>query len=110
MSAAQNERNPACGPGFGGQHALVDAPASYRKRPAAGTIRADVLDALLSGRNLTSLEAWREFGTSRLAADVHVLRRMGWPIESTETPVRCREGRSARIATYRMANTAGGRQ
>lgn len=91
-------------------HATGIAPQSYRKRPAAGTIRADVLDALLSGRSLTSLEAWREFGTSRLASDVHVLRRMGWSIVSEECPVQCREGRSARVAVYRLANTAGGRQ
>lgn len=110
MTAAPQRRNPAGGPGFEGQHALVGAPASYRKRPAAGTARADVLAALESGERLTSLEAWQRFGTSRLAADVFELRRMGWPVVSEETPVRCREGRSARIATYRMANTAGGRQ
>lgn len=74
-----------------------------RAYPAPGTARAAVLDALCAGRTLTSLEAWREFGTSRLAADVHALRRMGWPIVATETPaVACRGGRSARIATYRM--------
>lgn len=110
MNAAPERRNPAGGPGFEGQHALADAPASYRRRPADGTVRAAILAELEAGRTLTSLEAWRRFGTSRLAADVFELRRMGWPVVSEETPVRCREGRSARIATYRMANTAGGRQ
>lgn len=56
------------------------------------------------------LEAWQRFGTSRLAADVHALRRAGWNIVAEEVPVQCREGRSARVAVYRLANTAGGRQ
>lgn len=110
MTAAPQRRNPAGGPGFEGQLAIGIARQAYRKRPAAGTARADVLDALLAGRGLTSLEAWREFGTSRLAADVHALRRMGWSIVAEEIPVECREGRSARVACYRLANSAGGRQ
>lgn len=112
MTAAPQRQTPAGGPGLEGQqgHATGIAPQSYRKRPAAGTIRAAVLDAFLAGRSLTSLEAWQRFGTSRLAADVWELRRMGWPIVSEESPVQCREGRSARVAVYRLANTAGGRQ
>lgn len=110
MTAAPQRRNPPGVAGFEEQLAIDFAPQSYRTRPAAGTIRAAVLDAFLTGRSLTSLEAWRELGTSRLAADVHVLRRMGWPIVAEEVPVQCREGRSARVASYRMANTAGGRQ
>lgn len=102
MTAAPQRRNPAGGPGFEGQLAIGIARQAYRKRPAAGTARADVLDALLAGRGLTSLEAWREFGTSRLAADVHALRRMGWSIVAEEIPVECREGRSARVASYRL--------
>jgi len=102
MTAAPQRRNPAGGPGFEGQLAIDFARQAYRKRPAAGTARADVLAALEAGESLTSLEAWQRFGTSRLAADVWELRRMGWPIESIETMVRCREGRSARVASYRM--------
>lgn len=111
-AAPPERRNPAGGPGFEGQqgHATGIARKEYRKRPAAGTIRAAVLDAFLAGRSLTSLEAWQELGTSRLAADVFELRRMGWPVVSEESPVQCREGRSARVAVYRLANTAGGRQ
>lgn len=108
MNAAPKERNPAGGPGFGGQHelALVDAPASYPKRPAAGTVRADVLAALEAGESLTSLEAWQRFGTSRLAADVFELRRMGWPIQSEEIRVASRGGRPTRVACYRIAEGA----
>ena len=70
--------------------------------PKPGTIRAQILDELLSGRSITSLDVWRELGCSRLAADVFELRRMGWPIVAAETPVTCREGRAARVASYRL--------
>lgn len=106
------EAPPGKRQGFEAQqgHATGIARQEYRKRPAAGTIRADVLAALEAGESLTSLAAWQRFGTSRLAADVHALRRAGWSIVAEEVPVECREGRSARVACYRLANTAGGRQ
>lgn len=106
MNAAHNERSPAGGPGFEGTLALGDAPAAYRKRPGTGTARAAVLAALEAGERLTSLEAWQRFGTSRLAADVFELRRMGWPVVAEMVDVPCREGRRAHVAEYRLA--AGG--
>ncbi|MFA7597401.1 MAG: helix-turn-helix domain-containing protein [Novosphingobium sp.] len=105
MNAPPKRRSPAVrGPGFEEQHALANAPTSYRncRWPAPGTARAAVLNALLAGRILTSLTAWRELGASRLAADVHALRGLGWPILSEEADVAAREGRSARIAQYRI--------
>lgn len=78
-----------------------------RQSPKPDTIRARILAALQAGRSLTSLDVWREFGGSRLAADVHALRRMGWPIVDTETAVACREGRSARVASYRLDTARG---
>lgn len=105
MSAPPERRSPAVrGPGFEEQHALANAPVSYCncRWPAPGTTRAAVLNALLAGRILTSLTAWRELGASRLAADVHVLRGLGWKILSEEADVAAREGRSARIAQYRI--------
>lgn len=106
MNAAHNERNPAGGPGFEEQLAIDFARQSYRKRPAVGTARAYVLAALESGERLTSLEAWRRFGTSRLAADIHALRGMGWPILGEEIRVASRGGRPTRVACYRMAEGA----
>lgn len=106
MNAAPERRNPAGGPGFEGQHALADAPASYRRRPADGTVRAAILAELEAGRTLTSLEAWRRFGTSRLAADVFELRRMGWPIVAEWIDVEARDGRTARVARYRLVEVA----
>jgi len=75
---------------------------AHRARPAEATARAEVLRALEGGRALTSMDGLRDFGTSRLAADIHVLRRMGWPVISTEIEVRNRNGRVVRIATYRL--------
>lgn len=106
MNAAPQRQTPAGGPGLEGQLAIDFARQSYRKRPAAGTARADVLAALEAGESLTSLEAWQRFGTSRLAADVHELRRMGWPILSEEIVVTSRGGRPARVACYRIAEGA----
>ena len=72
------------------------------KRPKPDSVRGRILAALIAGRSLTSLDAWREFGGSRLAADIHALRGMGFAIISAETPVECREGRTARVASYFM--------
>lgn len=108
MTTPPERRNPPGVAGFEGQqgHATAIAQQAYRKHPAAGTIRAAVLEALLAGRSLTSLEAWQELGTSRLAADVHELRGMGWPIVSEEIDVQARDGRTARVACYRLAEVA----
>lgn len=106
MNTAPERRNPAGGPGFEGQHALADAPASYRRRPADGTARAAILAELEAGRTLTSLEAWQRFGTSRLAADIHALRGMGWPIVAEDADVKARDGRAARVARYRLVEVA----
>ncbi|WP_261997410.1 helix-turn-helix domain-containing protein [Stenotrophomonas sp. Ste96] len=75
------------------------------KRPVEGTARAAVLEALEAGQSLTQAEALREFGTLRLAADVHALRRAGWPIITTDTEVPTRRGTS-RVATYHLAEGA----
>jgi len=98
---------PGDGPGFERQleFAHVGAAPAYQnlRRPAPGTVRAAVLDALLAGHSMTSLEAWRTFGASRLASDVFELRRMGWPILAEEIGVEARDGRSPRVARYRLA-------
>lgn len=78
--------------------------SAFQKRqyPREGTARADVLTALQRGRRLTSMDAWRDFGTSRLAADVFDLRRMGWPIVAETITVPARRGHRSKIARYHL--------
>jgi len=86
---------------------LDSSSKSRSGRPAVGTARANILAALEAGRTLTSKEAWIEFGTARLAADVHALRRMGWSIISVEVKVPTRHGYS-RVAEYCLGEGPGG--
>ena len=79
-----------------------------RLHPRPGTLRARILAELQSGRALTSMAAWRDLGVSRLAADIHALRRMGWDIEGRETLVQCRSGSPARVTAYRLAASGTG--
>ena len=55
------------------------------------------------GGALTSLDAWRLFGCSRLAARVHTLRKQGLLITSRIIRVPTASGRAARIAEYRLS-------
>lgn len=71
--------------------------------PKPGTVKAGVLNALRTGERLTPLDAWADFGTSRLAAIVNQLRNEGWPIERVMVDVECRKGRIAHVAEYFMA-------
>lgn len=103
---AEPKRNPAGGPGFETEHRIDDARSCYRTLPAQGTIRRQILDALRSGRRLTSREVWAEFGGTRLAADVHELRRLGWSIDAEEIVVECRAGRTTHVAQYSLADGA----
>ncbi|HHA2772678.1 TPA: helix-turn-helix domain-containing protein [Stenotrophomonas maltophilia] len=99
----KKKTNPVGGPGseelfcLGGRFELTTNHCRY---PKAGTKRAGVLDALIGGRSLTSLEAWQTIGTSRLAADVYQLKRMGWPITAEWTAMPTRNNGMARIARY----------
>ena len=79
-----------------------DKPHYFRKHPEPGSLRASILSALISGRVLTSLDAWREFGASRLAAEIHSLREYGWPVEAEMIEVEARNGRTTRVAQYRL--------
>lgn len=102
----RKKRNPAGGPGSergysSCEHTDGSAPLPS---PAMGSARARILQALTLGKRLTSADAWREFGSSRLAADVHELRRMGWPIASTWVTVATRHQGMARVVRYHLAS------
>jgi hypothetical protein len=75
------------------------------------TVIQQVQAALRSGRALTAADAWREFGTSRLAAIIHRLKREGMPIHAREIEAECRDAPTARVAEYRLIDaTAEGVQ
>lgn len=86
----------------------VQGHSTGHQYPRKGTARADVLTALQRGQRLTSKEAWHDFGTSRLAADVFELRRMGWPIVAETITVPARRGHRSKIARYHLPATGGG--
>lgn len=72
--------------------------------PPPETVRGRVLGSLLRGERLTGLDCWRRFGSSRLSAHIHVLRALGWPIDTTERTVTTSDaGRPATVAFYSLA-------
>ncbi len=77
-----------------------EAQEAARTFPTPGSIKAMVLDALRTGESLTSLQAWSRFGTSRLAALIHQLRRAGWPIQCDTIEVIAADGRRAHVGRY----------
>lgn len=58
---------------------------------------------LETGATLTPLEAWRMFGTLRLAAHIFVLRRRGLGIETRLIAGVTSKGDDAEYAEYRLA-------
>jgi hypothetical protein len=48
--------------------------------PRAGSQNATILAHLKAGRPITPLQALEVAGSFRLAARIHELREMGWPI------------------------------
>lgn len=103
MMAAPEKRNAPCpARSEGAEHSTdLRTHATAPRLPRAGTARAAVLAALQRGRSLTSCDALRDFGTSRLAADVHELRRMGWPVLAETVEVATRHG-SSYVARYSL--------
>lgn len=72
--------------------------------PRPTSVKGRVLAALLAGAELTHLDCWERFDSSRLAHHVHMLRDggAGWPIQSVERPVPTSDGRQAIIAFYSL--------
>lgn len=59
-----------------------------------------VLNHLLSGKTLTSMEAFQLFGCTRLSAKVFELRKKGYNIECVEVESTTRYGTLCRYANY----------
>lgn len=89
-----------------GNESAIERKDFSRNLPLVGTVKRSVLDALRAGEQLTPKEAWLRYGTSRLAAVVHVLIAEGWPIDSELIPVEATNGRLARVARYSMRRAA----
>lgn len=71
--------------------------------PAHGTQKARVLAAMLAGRQINPLTAWREFGVYRLADVIHQLKRKnGWPVVPADLPVRNTFGEECIVGLYSL--------
>lgn len=70
------------------------------------TVKSAVLDALKANESLTPLDAWARFGTSRLGAVIHELRKEGHDIRTSMIEVEAAKGKAtahkAHIAVYSM--------
>jgi len=65
------------------------------------TVTADVLARLMSGEQLTGLEAVIDASTTRLAAIVWYLEAAyGWTINRTDKLVACKDGRKETVTEY----------
>ena len=53
--------------------------------------------------SITPLEAIEAFGCTRLAAVIHVIRRMGIGVDMEMVAVRNRYGETCHVARYRLA-------
>lgn len=100
MSAAhENARAVAAAPGVG----KSQTDSLRQEFITVGSPVDRILAALLSGRRVTHLDCWREFGSARLSAHVFALRRLGWPVEREDIFVPTSDGqRRALIGVFRL--------
>ena len=61
-----------------------------------------VLDWLKTGAGITSMDAFRELGVTRLSSAIFTLRRRGYDIESETIEVRDRYGEHCKVARYKL--------
>ena len=61
-----------------------------------------ILAVLESGGTLTALDAFEDFGCSRLASRISDLKRQGYPVASRMVQRRNRYDRLCRVAEYYM--------
>jgi len=65
-----------------------------------------VLERLQRGRGITSLEAFREFGITRLSVIIFNLRKRGYNIETVKCEGTDRFGNPMRYARYYLRDDA----
>lgn len=72
---------------------------------ANATHKTRLLEYLQENKTITSLEAIRDLGNTRLAATIHSLRKDGHTIVSTPTKVKNRWGGETEVAKYVYQNS-----
>lgn len=65
----------------------------------------EILAAMERGREITQLDALRDFGVMRLASRISDLRSQGHPISKRMKRVTARNGRVCSVAAYRIDST-----
>ena len=89
--------------GAGEQLTLIDPPPFCPTYPKRGSLPHRALSSLLAGKHIDhsdfidSTESWR------LAAAIHVLRKLGWPVETIDVPSPSRQSLRRVIAIYKLA-------
>lgn len=69
--------------------------------PSSESVRGRILGAMLRGDSLTQQDALIRFSNFRLAADVEVLRKRGWVINTEMVDVTTRDaGRKSEVGRY----------
>lgn len=85
----------------------VDESSSTSIYPAHGTQKSRLLAAMLAGRQINPLTAWREFGAYRLADVVYKLKRKnGWPVQTNDLAVRNTFGEECIVGLYSLDQKA----
>lgn len=67
-----------------------------------------IKEHLESGKTITSMEAIKLYGCTRLSAKIFQLRKMGYEIDSIPTEGVTRFGDTTRFSTYRLARKPKG--
>jgi len=83
------------------------ATAAVKEYPAHGTQAARLLSALLRGRHVDPLAAWKALGIYRLSDTVFQLRGMGWPVITGRLDVANRFKESCHVAEYYLSPMQG---
>lgn len=72
---------------------------------ARRTQQQAVLEWLKTGAGITSMEAFRSLGATRLSAIVFELRRKGYDIDSEDVTVTNRMGAKVKVARYYLRDS-----
>lgn len=66
-----------------------------------------ILEHLLSGKAITSIEAIELYGATRLSGIIYYLREQGYQINSSRKVIKTRYGKSVAVAVYSFERQEG---